>query len=68
MTTSDNDGDDNNNTIPWWRHQMEAFSELLALCVGNSPITGEFPAQRPMTRSVDGFFDMRLNKWLSKQS
>ena len=28
----------------------------------------EFPAQRPMTRSFDVFFDLRLNKWLSKQS
>ena len=28
---------------PWWRHQMEAFSALLALCVGNSPVTREFP-------------------------
>ena len=27
----------------WWRHQMEAFSALLALCAGNSPVTGEFP-------------------------
>ena len=52
----------------WWRHQMETFSALLALCVGNSPITGEFPAQRPVTRSFDVFFDLRLNKRLSKQS
>ena len=29
-----------------WRHQMETFSALLTLCVGNSPVTGEFPAQR----------------------
>ena len=28
---------------PWWRHQMETFSALLALCAGNSPVTGEFP-------------------------
>ena len=35
---------------PWWRHQMETFSVLLAICVGNSPVTGEFPAQRPVTR------------------
>ena len=28
---------------------------------------GEFPAQRPVTRSFDVFFDLRLNKWLSKQ-
>ena len=27
----------------WWRHQMETFSALLALCEGNSPVTGEFP-------------------------
>ena len=24
---------------PWWRHQMETFSALLAICVGNSPVT-----------------------------
>ena len=35
---------------------METFSALLALCVGNSPVTGEFPAQRPVTRSFDVFF------------
>ena len=40
---------------------------LLAICVGNSPVTGEFPAQRPVTRSVDVFFDLRLNERLSKQ-
>ena len=28
---------------------------------------GEFPTQRPVTRSFDVFFDLRLNKWLSKQ-
>ena len=50
-----------------WRHQMETFSVLLALFVGNSPVTGEFPSQRPVTRSFDDFFDMRLNKRLSKQ-
>ena len=29
----------------WWRHQMETFSALLAICAGNSPFTGEFPSQ-----------------------
>ena len=52
----------------WWRHQMETFSALLAICAGNSPVTGEFPAQRPVTRSFDVFFDLRLNKRLNKQS
>ena len=28
---------------------------------------GEFPTERPVTRSVDVFFDLRLNKRLSKQ-
>ena len=52
----------------WWRHQMETFSALLAFCAGNSPVTGEFPTQRPVTRSFDVLFDLRLNKRLSKQS
>ena len=47
---------------------METFSALLALCVGNSPVTGEYPAQRPVTRSFDVFYDLHLNKRLSKQS
>ena len=54
--------------ISWWRNQMEPFSALLAICAGNSPVPGEFPAQRPVTRSFDVFFDLRLNKRLSKQS
>ena len=45
----------------WWRHQMETFSVLLTICAGNSPVTGEFPAQRPMTRTFDFFFDLHLN-------
>ena len=51
----------------WWR-QMETFSALLAICVGNSPVRGEFRAQRPVTRSLDAFFDLRPNIRLSKQS
>ena len=47
---------------------METFSALLAICPGNSPATGEFPAQRPVTRSFDVFFDLCLNEGLSKQS
>ena len=47
---------------------MEIFSELLAICAGNSPVTGEIPAQRPVTQTFDAFFDLRLNKRLGKQS
>ena len=52
----------------WWRHQMETFSALLAICAGNSPVTSEFPAKRPVTRSFDVCCDLHLNKRLSKQS
>ena len=47
---------------------METFSALLALCAGNSPVSGEFPAQRPVTRSFDVFFDLHLIKPLSEHS
>ena len=53
--------------VTWWRHHMETFAALLAICAGNSPVTVEFPAQKPVTRSFDVFFDLRLNKRLSKQ-
>ena len=46
--------------------QMETFSALLALCAGNWPVPGQFPSQRPVTRSFDVFFDLRLNERLSK--
>ena len=50
----------------WWRHQMETFSALLAICAGNSPVPGEFPAQRPVTRSFDVFFDLHpINGWVN---
>ena len=50
-----------------WRHQMVTFSALLVFCAGNSSITGEFPRQRPVTRSFAVFFDPRLDQQLSKQ-
>ena len=46
---------------------METFSALLAICAGNSPVPGEFPTQRPVTRSFDVYFDLRPDKRLSKQ-
>ena len=62
----------NNNTWSmaesWWLHQMEILSALLRICAGNSPITGEFTVQRPVTRSFDVFFYLRLNKRSNKQS
>ena len=44
---------------------MEIFSASLAIYAEILPVTGEFPAQRPVTRRFDVFFDPRLNKRLS---
>ena len=46
---------------------METFYALLAHGAGNSPVNGEFPTQIPVTQSFGVFFDLRLNKWLSKR-
>ena len=48
---------------------METFSVLLAICAGNTPIPGEFPAQRPVTGSFDVSVDLRLNKngWVNNR-
>ena len=48
-------------------HQMETVSALLALCAGNSPITSEFPSQRPVTRSFDAFFCVWINGWVNNR-
>ena len=47
---------------------METFSALLAICARNSPVSGEFPAQRPVTQSFDVFFDLRMNERFPKSS
>ena len=39
-----------------WRHQMQTFYVVLALCAGN-----EFPSQGPVTGSFDVFFHLCLN-------
>ena len=51
---------------PWWRHQIETFSALLAFCAGNSPVTGEFPTQRTVTRSF-GVSWAWINGWVSNR-
>ena len=46
---------------------METLSALLAFSAVNSPVTGEFPTQRLVTRNFDVSFDLRLKQQLSKQ-
>ena len=51
----------------WWRHQIETFSALLAICAGNSPVPGEFPTQRPVTQNFVMFslICARINSWVN---
>ena len=45
---------------------METFSALLAICAEKSPVPGEFPTQKPVTRNFDVFFDLRPNNgWVN---
>ena len=52
---------------PWWRHQMEKFAALLAICAGNSPVLGEFPAQRPGTRALMFLICAWINTWVKNR-
>ena len=54
--------------VPLWRHRMEIFSVLLALCEGNPTVTGGFPSQRLAMQSFGVYFDLHPKKRLSKQS
>ena len=51
----------------WWCHQMETFSALLDLYVGNSPVTGEFPSQRPVTQSLHVLNCAWINGYVNKR-
>ena len=61
-----------NRSWGWWfetlSQQFWRPCNVLALCAGNSPVTGGFPVQMPVTRGFGVFFDLRMNKRLSKQS
>ena len=59
----------------WSLHRINVMTSssgyifrVTGLCAGNSPVTGEFPAQWPVTRSFDVFCDLRQNKRLNKLS
>ena len=56
-----------NTEHSWWRHQMEAFSALLAPCAGNSPVIGEFPSQMASNAELRYLCDVSWSKLLSKR-
>ena len=52
--------------VPWWRHQMETVSALLAICAGNSPVPGEFPNKGQWRGAL--MFSLiwaRINGWVN---
>ena len=53
--------------VSWWRHQMESFSALQAICAGNSSITGEFPAQKACDAELWSFISAWMNGWVNNR-
>ena len=52
----------------WWRHQMETFSALLALCVGNSPVPVNSPHKGQWRGAL--MFSLicaRINDWVNNR-
>ena len=53
---------------PWWRHQMETFSALLAICVGNSPVPGEFPHKGQWRGAlIFSLISVWMNGWVNNR-
>ena len=48
--------------------KLKHFPRYWPFVAGKSSGTGELPLQRPVRRSFDVFFDLRLNRRLSKHS
>ena len=54
--------------IPWWRHQMETFSALLALCAGNSPVPVKSPHKGQWRRAfMFSLICAWINDWVNNR-
>ena len=50
----------------WKYPSVKLFSALLAICVGKSPVTGQFPTQRPLTQSFHvSLICFWINGWVN---
>ena len=52
----------------WWHDDVIKWKHFPRSWPSVTPVTGGFPSQKPVTRSFEVSFDLRLNKRLSKQS
>ena len=54
--------------ISWWRHQMETFSALLALCAGNSPVPVNSPHRGQWRGALMfSFIYAWINDWVNNR-
>ena len=54
--------------IAWWRHQMETFSALLALCAGNSPVPVNSPHKGQWRGALMiSLICVRINDWVNNR-
>ena len=54
--------------IPWWRHQMETFPAVLALCAGNSPVPVNSPHKVQWRGAlVFSLICARINDWVNNR-
>ena len=52
----------------WWRHQMETFSALLAICAGNSPVPVNSPHKGQWRRAVMfSLICIWINVWVNNR-
>ena len=57
-----------NSWSPWWRHQMETFSALLALCAGNSPVPVNSPHKGQWRGALMfSFICVWINDWVNNR-
>ena len=55
--------------IIWWLHQMETFSALLAICAGNSSVSGEFPHKGQWRRALMfSLICVWINGWVNNRN
>ena len=51
----------------WWRHPMESFSALLAICAGNSPVPVKSPHKDQWRGALMFLICAWINGWVSNR-
>ena len=51
----------------WWRHQMETFSALLAICAGNSPVPVNSPHKGQWRGALFSLICVWIDGWVDNR-